>query len=112
MTTGATKINITIDEHGRPGVYLTDGTRLEGVERIRLDIDHSGVVAEMRFWLPPHEFKNIKARVTTEHLRELAGQGLYFSLTLRKGEAAPIRSAVISTVGVIVIVRLSTYVGS
>ncbi|MSU51092.1 MAG: ComEC/Rec2 family competence protein [Opitutus sp.] len=37
-----------------------------------------------------------------EHLRELTGQGLYFSLTLRKGEAAPIRSAVISTVGVLV----------
>lgn len=37
-----------------------------------------------------------------EHLRELAGQGLYFSLTLRKGEAAPVRSAVVSAVGVLV----------
>jgi competence protein ComEC len=36
------------------------------------------------------------------HLRDLAGQRLYFSLTLRKGEAAPIRSAVVSTVGVLV----------
>ncbi|MBL9202371.1 MAG: ComEC/Rec2 family competence protein [Opitutaceae bacterium] len=37
-----------------------------------------------------------------EHLRELAGQRLYFSLTLRPGEAAPIRSAEIAAVGVIV----------
>ncbi len=37
-----------------------------------------------------------------EHVRELAGQRLYFSLALRKGEAAPVRSAVISAVGVLV----------
>ncbi len=37
-----------------------------------------------------------------EHLAELAGQRLYFSLTLRKGEAAPIRSAEVSAIGVIV----------
>ena len=37
-----------------------------------------------------------------EHLRELAGQRLYFSLTLRKDEAAPIRSAEIAAIGVIV----------
>jgi competence protein ComEC len=37
-----------------------------------------------------------------EHLTELAGQRLYFSLALQKGEAAPVRSAVISTVGVLV----------
>lgn len=36
-----------------------------------------------------------------EHLRELAGQRLYFSLTLKKGEAPPMRSAVVSAVGVI-----------
>jgi len=32
-----------------------------------------------------------------EHLRELAGQRLYFSLTLRRGEAVPVRSAVATT---------------
>jgi competence protein ComEC len=37
-----------------------------------------------------------------DHLRELGGQRVYFSLSLRKGEAAPIRSAVLSTVGVLV----------
>lgn len=37
-----------------------------------------------------------------EHLRELAGQRLYFSLALRRGEPAPIRSAEISAVGVMV----------
>lgn len=36
-----------------------------------------------------------------EHLRELAEQRLYFSLTLKKGEAAPMRSAVVATVGVL-----------
>jgi competence protein ComEC len=36
-----------------------------------------------------------------EHLRELAGQRLYFSLALKKGEAAPLRSAVVNTVGVL-----------
>lgn len=36
-----------------------------------------------------------------EHLRELVGQRLYFSLTLKKGEAAPVRSAVVATVGVL-----------
>ena len=36
-----------------------------------------------------------------EHVRELAGQRVYFSLTLRNGEAAPTRSAVISAVGVL-----------
>ena len=36
------------------------------------------------------------------HLRELAGQRLYFSLALKKGEAAPVRSAVVSAVGVLV----------
>lgn len=37
-----------------------------------------------------------------EHLRDLVGQKLYFSLTLRKGEAPPIRSAVLTAVGVLV----------
>ena len=37
-----------------------------------------------------------------EHLRELAGQRLYFSLTLRKNEAPPVRSAEVSCVGVLV----------
>ena len=36
-----------------------------------------------------------------EHLRELAGQRVYFSLALQKGEAAPVRSAVVSAVGVL-----------
>ena len=36
-----------------------------------------------------------------EHLRELVGQRLYFSLALRRGEAAPVRSAVVSAVGVL-----------
>jgi competence protein ComEC len=35
------------------------------------------------------------------HLADLVGQRLYFSLTLRKGDPAPIRSTVISTVGVL-----------
>ena len=35
-------------------------------------------------------------------LQELVGQRVYFSLTLRAGDAAPIRSAVISALGVIV----------
>lgn len=37
-----------------------------------------------------------------EPLRELGGQRLYFSLGLRKGETAPVRSAVVSVVGVLV----------
>lgn len=37
-----------------------------------------------------------------EHLRDLAGQRVYFSLTLARGEAPPIRSVVVATVGVIV----------
>ncbi len=36
-----------------------------------------------------------------EPLLELVGQRVYFSFTLRKGEAAPLRSAIISTSGVI-----------
>jgi len=36
------------------------------------------------------------------HLRELSGQLVYYSLTLAKGEAAPIRSARLSVVGVLV----------
>lgn len=36
-----------------------------------------------------------------EHLRELVGQKLYFSLSLIKGEAAPVRSAWVSAVGVL-----------
>jgi competence protein ComEC len=36
------------------------------------------------------------------HLRDLAGQRLYFSLALRRGEAPPLRSAVVSTIGVLV----------
>ena len=40
---------------------------------------------------------------TEEHLRELAGQGIYFSLALRKGEAPPIRSAEIATAGVLAV---------
>jgi competence protein ComEC len=35
------------------------------------------------------------------HLRELVGQAVYFSLTLPKGETPPIRSSVISAVGVL-----------
>ncbi len=42
-----------------------------------------------------------------EHLRELTGQRVYFSLALRKGETAPIRSAVISTLGVLVTLPLN-----
>lgn len=41
------------------------------------------------------------------HLRDLVGQRFYFSLTLRKGERPPTRSAVISTVGVLVTLPLS-----
>ena len=37
-----------------------------------------------------------------EHMKDLVGQRLYFSLALKKGEAPPIRSAHISTVGVLV----------
>lgn len=40
--------------------------------------------------------------VADTHLHDLGGQKLYFSLTLRKGEAAPTRSAVVSTIGVLV----------
>lgn len=36
-----------------------------------------------------------------DHLRDLTGQRLYFSLTLKKGEAPPIRSALVSAVGVL-----------
>lgn len=39
---------------------------------------------------------------TDEHLRELVGQRLYFSLTLRKNEAPPLRSAVLTTIGLLV----------
>jgi competence protein ComEC len=39
---------------------------------------------------------------TEEHQRELAGQRVYFSLALRKGEATPVRSTVVSAVGVLV----------
>ena len=34
-------------------------------------------------------------------MRELAGQRVYFSLALRKGESAPVRSAVVAAVGVL-----------
>ncbi|HUR56063.1 MAG TPA: ComEC/Rec2 family competence protein [Opitutaceae bacterium] len=37
-----------------------------------------------------------------DHVRELRGQRIYFSLTLRKGETVPVRSAVVSAVGVLV----------
>jgi competence protein ComEC len=37
-----------------------------------------------------------------KHLRDLVGQRVYFSLTLRKDEVVPIRSVVLSTVGVLV----------
>lgn len=36
-----------------------------------------------------------------DHLRELAGQRIYFSLALKKGEVAPVRTAVVTTVGVL-----------
>ncbi len=41
-------------------------------------------------------------RTSPAHLRELTGQRLYFSLALARGEGPPIRSAVISAVGVLV----------
>jgi competence protein ComEC len=37
-----------------------------------------------------------------QHLHDLTGQRVYFSLSLRKGDSLPTRSAVISTVGVLV----------
>lgn len=37
-----------------------------------------------------------------EHLRELVGQRLYFSFALKRGEVAPIRSAEVATVGILV----------
>ena len=37
-----------------------------------------------------------------EHLRDLAGQRIYFSLSLGRGETPPIRSAVVAAVGVLV----------
>ncbi|MEO6244965.1 MAG: ComEC/Rec2 family competence protein [Opitutaceae bacterium] len=39
---------------------------------------------------------------TADHLRDLAGQRLYFSLALGRGEPPPIRSAVVTTTGVLV----------
>lgn len=41
------------------------------------------------------------------HLRELVGQRLYFSLALLPGEAAPVRTAVIETLGVLVTLPLN-----
>ncbi len=38
---------------------------------------------------------------TEGHLGDLAGQRLYFSLTLGKGEPPPVRSAIVSAVGVL-----------
>jgi len=35
------------------------------------------------------------------HLRELVGQRIYFSLALRKGESAPVRSAIVAVTGVL-----------
>lgn len=79
--------------------------------------------ARLRVWdtLPPREaklslridrvFAQIDAKKaaglatvvrTDEHLGELTGQRLYFSLALRKGEAPPVRSAVVSAIGVLV----------
>ncbi len=46
------------------------------------------------------------------HLRELGGQRVYFSLALPKGGAAPIRSAVVSTIGILVPLSASTPPGS
>jgi competence protein ComEC len=42
-----------------------------------------------------------------DHLRELAGQRIYFSLSLRKGEKSPVRGAVVSAVGVLETVALN-----
>ena len=39
---------------------------------------------------------------SSDHLGDLVGQKIYFSLTLRKGEAAPPRSMVLAAVGVLV----------
>ncbi len=36
-----------------------------------------------------------------EHLRDLVGQRLYFSLSLKKGESPPVRSAVVAALGVL-----------
>jgi competence protein ComEC len=36
-----------------------------------------------------------------EHLRELIGQHIYFSLALKKAESAPLRTAVVTTIGVL-----------
>jgi competence protein ComEC len=36
-----------------------------------------------------------------DHLRDLVGQRLYFSLTLKKGESPPVRSAVVAALGVL-----------
>jgi competence protein ComEC len=38
---------------------------------------------------------------SSEHLDDLVGQKIYFSLTLRKGEAAPRRSMVLAVIGVL-----------
>ena len=46
------------------------------------------------------------------HLHELAGQRLYFSLMLRRGEAAPLRSTVVTTVGVLAAVPRDPAEGS
>src|SRR5688572_3867194 len=37
-----------------------------------------------------------------DHLRDLIDQKVYFSLSLRKGEAAPLRSTIVSVVGVVI----------
>jgi competence protein ComEC len=37
-----------------------------------------------------------------DHLRDLIGQKVYFSLSLRNGEAAPLRSTIVSVVGVVI----------
>lgn len=51
----------------------------------------------------PRKATGLATLVSAEaHLDELRGQRLYFSLALRRGESAPLRSAVISVVGVLI----------
>lgn len=65
---------------------------------------------------PPSDFKRVSGFATIvgtdAHLQELRGHPVYFSLQLALGEAAPLRSAQISAMGVLVAVPTSVNAGS
>ena len=119
LTGAALATGVALATVGRPRLWATAmvvamglaGWAAYGLHRARLpawDVlppREARLSLEIERTFAPNDPRKVSGLATVlqadEHLRELVGQSMYFSLALKKGELPPVRTARVTTVGVL-----------